>query len=78
MRWRKLLVKTPRGGRSEPFSNGPYVPRKTSTELVRNSVALVQEGPSLSLMACKYTCVKETSIPVIDSMSVHKLLDRGR
>ena len=41
-------------------------------------MALVQEGPSLSLMACKYTCVKETAIPVIDSMSVHKLLDRGR
>jgi hypothetical protein len=73
-----LLVKTLRGGRSEPFSNGPYVPRKTSTELVRNSVALVQEGPSLSLMACKYTCVKEKAIPLTDSMSVHKLLDRGR
>ena len=73
-----MLVTTLRGGRSERMSTGPCVRRKSSPKLVRNSVALVQEGPSLSLMACKYTCVKETAIPVTDSMSVYKLLERGR
>ena len=41
-------------------------------------MALVQEGPSLSLMARKYTCIKERAIPVVGSMSVHKLLEKGR
>jgi hypothetical protein len=45
---------------------------------VRNSVALVQEGPSLSLMTRKYTRIKESAVPVVDSMSVHKLLEKGR
>ena len=40
-------------------------------------MALVQEGPSVSLMACKYTCVKETAIPLTDSMSVYKPLERA-
>jgi hypothetical protein len=31
-------------------------------------VALVQEEPSLSLMACKYTRIKESANPVVDSM----------
>jgi len=41
-------------------------------------VALVQEGPSLSLMACKYTRLKGRFILVIDSLYVHKLLEKGR
>ena len=41
-------------------------------------MALVQEGPSLSLMACKYTSTKESAIPVFDSMHVHKLLEERR
>jgi len=72
-----VLVTTLRGGKSGRMSIGPCVPRKLSPMLVRNSVALVQEGLSLSLMACKYTGIKESSIPVVDSMSVHKLLEKG-
>jgi len=73
-----VFVTTLRGGKSARISTGSFVPRKSSPKLVRNSVALVQEGPSLSLMACKYTCIKERAIAVVDSMSVHKLLEKGR
>ena len=73
-----MLVTTLRCGESGRMSTGPCVPRKLSPMLVRNSVALVQEGPSLSLMACKYTCIKESVIHIVDSMSVHKLLGKGR
>ena len=41
-------------------------------------MALVQEGPSLSLMACKYSRLKERAVPVVDSIKLHKLLDKGR
>jgi len=73
-----VLVRTLSGGKSGRMSSGHRVPRKANAKLVRNSVALVQEGPSLSLMACKYTCIKESVIHIVDSMSVHKLLGKGR
>ena len=50
------------------MSTGPCVPRKVTPKLVSNSVALVQEGPSLSLMARKYTRIKDSAIPVFESM----------
>jgi len=68
MRGQKVLVTTLRCGESGRMSTGPCVPRKLSPKLARNSVALVQEGPFLSLMACKYTRIKESVIPVVDSM----------
>jgi hypothetical protein len=73
-----VFVTTLRGGKIGRMSTGPCVPRKLGLKLVRNYVALVQEGPSLSLMTCKYTRIKESAIPVVDSMSVHKLLEKGR
>jgi hypothetical protein len=68
-----VLVTTLCGGKSGRMSTGPCVLRKKGPKLVRNSVALVQEGPSLSLMACKYTSIKESAISVFD-----KLLEKGR
>ena len=73
-----MLVTTLLGGKRGRMSTGPCVPRESSPKLVRNSVALVQEGPSLSLMACKYIRLKESAIPVFDSMYIHKLLEKGR
>jgi len=73
-----VLVTTQHGGKSGRIMTGPCVPKKTNAKLVRNSVALVQEGPYLSLMACKYTCIKESATAVVDSMSVHNLLEKGR
>ena len=63
-----MPVTTLRGGKSGKMSNGPCVRKQTTPKLVGNSVVLVQEGPSLSLMARKYTRTKESAIRVFDSM----------
>jgi len=73
-----VLVTTLSGGKSGRISYGPCVRRQTTQKLVGNSVVLVQEGPSLSLMACKYTRIKDCAIPVFGSTQVHKLLEKGR
>jgi len=64
----KVLVTTLRGGKSGRISTGQCVRRQTTPKLVGNTAVLVQEGPTLSLMACKYARIKESAIPVFDSM----------